>query len=212
MRVICLASGRGSNFEALVAAQGRGELGDAKVVALGVNRPACGALERAQVLGIPTFVEDHRTYSDRASFEQALCQQIERIGADLIVLAGFMRVLTATFLEGVGLPVINLHPALLPAFPGIQGIQDAYDGGVRLSGCTTHLVTVEVDEGPILMQGLVPIQPTDEFADFKARMHEMEHRLLPATVAALARGDLRWGPQGLITEPSFQAFLLPADR
>lgn len=212
MRVICLASGRGSNFEALVKAQGRGELAQAQVVALGVNKPDCGALLHADALGISTFVEDHRQYKDRASFEQALCRHIRAIGADLIVLAGFMRVLTQTFLEGVAVPVINLHPALLPAFPGTHGIEEAFHAGVRLSGCTTHVVTTTVDEGPILMQGLVPILPTDAQADFAARMHQMEHRLLPETVAALARGDLRLAAGTLVTRSGFRGFLLPADR
>jgi len=195
----------------LVKAQGRGELAQAQVVALGVNKPGCGALEHAHALGIPTFVEDHRKYEDRASFEKALCEHIQVIGADLIVLAGFMRVLTQTFLEEVAMPVINLHPALLPAFPGTRGIESAFEAGVRLSGCTTHVVTTTVDEGPILMQGLVPVRPSDALADFEARMHQMEHRLLPETVAALARGDLRFEAGALMTHPRFQGFLLQAD-
>ena len=212
MRVVCLASGRGSNFQALLEAQRRGRLGTARIVALGVNRPGCGALERAESNGVPHFVVDHREHEGRASFEEALCAHIKGFQADLVVLAGFMRILTDTFLEGVGVPVVNLHPALLPAFPGTSGIEDAFAAKVRLSGCSTHLVTLAVDEGPILMQGLVPIYPADQLADFKERMHAMEHRLLPATVEAMASGHLQCTSEGLVAADHFQPFLLPDTR
>ena len=210
MRVVCLASGRGSNFEALVKAEARGELSSAEIVALGVNRPDCGALHRARSHGVPDFVVDHRNYADKAGFEQALLQHLSGLAPDLIILAGFMRILTESFLEGVGVPVVNLHPALLPAFPGIRGTERAFEAGVRLSGCTTHVVIPAVDAGPILMQGLVPMHPGDALPDVQDRMQAMEHRLLPATVAALARGDLRWIGSDLLTAPQFQPFLLPA--
>jgi phosphoribosylglycinamide formyltransferase-1 len=107
--------------------------------------------------------------------------------------------------------VVNLHPALLPAFPGLHGIEEAFRAGVRLSGCTTHFVTETVDDGPILMQGLVPIFSADRLDDFRDRMHAMEHRILPATVAAIARGDLAWSKEGLVSKPHFKPYLLTAD-
>lgn len=208
MRLVCLASGRGSNFEALVQCQQRDEMGPAQVVALGVNRPGCGAMERASRLSVPTFLEDHKQHESRQAFEEVLVQRVLAYQPDVVVLAGFMRVLTATFLDGVGVPVVNLHPALLPAFPGTRGIEDAFEAKVRLSGCTTHVVTEAVDGGPILMQGLVPLAADDSLADFQARMQRMEHRLLPATLRALAAGDLRVSGGLLDVRPGFETHLV----
>ena len=211
MRVACLASGRGSNFEALIQAQRRGETAGATVVTLGVNRPGCGAYHRAQKLGVPSFLVDHQEFDSKAAFEAMLCEHLKASEAELIVLAGFMRILSDHFLREIRVPVVNLHPALLPAFPGLHGIEEAFRAGVRLSGCTTHFVTETVDDGPILMQGLVPIFSQDRLDDFRDRMHAMEHRILPATVAAIARGDLAWSKEGLVSKPHFKPYLLTAD-
>ena len=191
MRFLTLASGRGSNVAALLEAEGRGALDGAEMVGLVVNRPGCGALAYATAAAKPCASVDHRAFADRTAFEAALLAAIEGFQPELVVLAGFMRILTPYFLDRINRPVVNLHPSLLPAFPGAQAIQDAFDVPVRVSGCSTHLVTAEVDAGPLLMQGAVPLLPEDDLETFAARIQVMEHRLLPATVAAIARGALR---------------------
>ena len=191
MRFVALASGRGSNLKALLEAQAHGLLAGAELVGLVVNRPGCGAIDHATSFGLPHVLIDHKAYAQRSDFEVDLVQAVNSMKPDALVLAGFMRILTTTFLDAISAPIINLHPSLLPAFPGAHAIQDAFDKRVRISGCSTHLVVPEVDAGPLLMQAVVPLNPMDTADDFAARMHAMEHRLLPATLAALARGDLR---------------------
>jgi phosphoribosylglycinamide formyltransferase-1 len=155
-----------------------------------VNRPSCGALKHATHFKLPSTVVNHSDYDDRAGFEVDLLKAVTAMQPDALVLAGFMRILTSYFLDRINRPLVNLHPSLLPAFPGAHAIQEAFDQGVQTSGCTTHLVVAEVDAGPHLMQGLVPRQLDDSMDDFSARIHAMEYRVLPATLAALARGDL----------------------
>jgi len=205
---VVLASGRGSNFAALLAAEKNQTIGSASVSALVVNRPGCGALKHATEAGIPTATVDHKAFSSREAFETELLQAVQVHQPDALVLAGFMRILTPVFLTGIKVPIINLHPALLPAFPGARALDDAFEAQVRISGCTTHLVTAEVDAGPILMQGVVPLLPADDLSTFAQRMHAMEHRLLPATVAAFAQGDLRWTGEAVQTAPGFQPCLV----
>jgi phosphoribosylglycinamide formyltransferase 1 len=207
LRLVCLASGRGSNFAALCAAGRAGQLGGAQVVGLVVNRPGCGALDHAQRDAVPTAVVDHTTASDRADFEAQLLQAIEPMNPDLLVFAGFMRILTPYFLSRAPAPGVNLHPSLLPAFPGAHAIDEAYAAQVRVSGCTTHLVTPTVDAGPILMQGVVPLNPGDSLDDFADRMHAMEHQLLPASVRAIAEGSLRIEAENLVCLPDFSAWI-----
>jgi phosphoribosylglycinamide formyltransferase-1 len=190
VRFVALASGRGSNLKALLEAQNQGSLDGAKIVGLVVNRPRCGALTHAADFKLPSAAVDHTDYPDRAAFEADLLQAVTAMKPDALVLAGFMRIFTAYFLDRIDRPLVNLHPSLLPAFPGAHAIQEAFDQGVQSSGCTTHLVVPEVDAGPRLMQGLVPRKKDDSIDDFRQRMHAMEHRVLPATLAALARGDL----------------------
>ena len=190
MRCVALASGRGSNVAALIGAEQNGDLGRAQITGLVVNRPGCGALGHAESANIPAHVVDHKAYSSRAEFEEALLRTLTPLQPDALVLAGFMRILTPYFLDRAPWPIINLHPALLPAFPGANAIEEAFEASVRVSGCSTHLVTAEVDGGPVLMQGVVPLLPDDTLVDFKTRIHAMEHRVLPATLAALSEGQL----------------------
>jgi phosphoribosylglycinamide formyltransferase-1 len=191
MRFVTLASGRGSNVAALLKAEDRGGLDGAEMVGLVVNRPGCGALNFAAAAAKPSATVNHRAFKDRATFEASLLMAIDRFEPELVVLAGFMRILTHFFLDRIDRPVVNLHPSLLPAFPGAKAIEAAFATPVRVSGCSTHLVTPEVDAGPLLMQGAVPLCPEDDLDSFTARIHAMEHRILPATIAAVARGALR---------------------
>ncbi len=208
MRFVALASGRGSNLRALLDAQARGHLDGAELVGLVVNRPGCGAIDHAVACDLPHALVDHTRYTQRTDFEVDLVEAVVSMKPDALVLAGFMRILTPRFLDAIRAPIINLHPSLLPAFPGAHAIQDAFDKQVRISGCSTHLVIPEVDAGALLMQGVVPLKSTDSIDDFAARMHAMEHRLLPATLAALARGDLRVADGEVHSAEGFEPCLL----
>jgi phosphoribosylglycinamide formyltransferase-1 len=209
LRLVCLASGRGSNFAALCRAERAGELAGAEIAGLVVNRPGCGALEHAENFAVVSAVVDHREAADRVEFEAKLIKVIEPLRPDLLVFAGFMRILTPYFLDRAPAPAINLHPSLLPAFPGAHAIDEAFDAGVRLSGCSTHLVTPTVDAGPILMQGSIPRNASDTRHDFAERIHAMEHRLLPATVCALADGTLRLDGESVVCADGFSGWMAP---
>ncbi len=189
MRVVILGSGRGSNAEAILTAQSEGRLGDARVVAIFSDKPDAGIL----ALGVRFGVE--AVYLDPAPFKTKLEGEAERRyieairarEADLVVLAGFMRVIKPGFLEAFAGRIINLHPSLLPAFPGLDGIGQAFRRGVKVTGCTVHRVTADVDGGPIIDQTAVRIEETDTLETLTGKIHAAEHALLPATIARLSR-------------------------
>jgi phosphoribosylglycinamide formyltransferase 1 len=188
MRVGVLASGSGTNLQVLIDSAARGALGPATLAVVGVNVPGCGALARAQAAGVPTFVVDHRAFEQRALFDQALLGALRLHEVELVVLAGFMRLLGADLLGAFPGRVINIHPALLPAFPGVHAQQQAFNYGVKLAGCTVHFVDTGVDSGAVIAQAAVPVLDSDDAETLRLRILEQEHRLLPAVVRALAEG------------------------
>jgi phosphoribosylglycinamide formyltransferase-1 len=186
-RVTVLISGRGSNLGALLEAERRGELGGT-VVAVISNRPDAAGLALAAEHGVAAEVVDHRAFADRAAFDAALADAIEASEPDLIVLAGFMRVLGPAFVRRFDGRMLNVHPALLPAYPGLDTHRRALADGVRLHGCTVHFVTEDVDHGPIVAQGAVAVRDDDDAVTLAARVLEVEHRVLPMAVRAFCEG------------------------
>jgi phosphoribosylglycinamide formyltransferase-1 len=191
MKVAVLASGSGTNLQALIDSAARAELGPARLVVVGANVVNCGALARARAAGLATFVVDHRGFTSREDFDGALLKELDAHAVDLVVLAGFMRLLGAEFLARYRGRVVNIHPALLPAFPGVRGQGQAFAHGVKLSGCTVHFVDGGVDSGAVIAQAAVPVLDDDDEATLSARILAEEHRLLPAVVRALAEGRVR---------------------
>lgn len=210
-RVVVLISGRGSNLAALLAAHL-----PVQFAAVISNRADAGGLILAQQHGIPTVVLDHTAFPGREAFDTALAQQIDQAlaagqapgapaqsdagttaGAGLIVLAGFMRILTPAFTARYAGRMINIHPSLLPAFTGLHTHQPALAAGVRVHGCTVHLVTAELDHGPILAQAAVPVLVGDDADQLAARVLRQEHRLYPAVVLAWAEGRIATDAHGI---------------
>ena len=186
MNVGVLVSGSGTNLQALIDRGTRNELGPARLTVVGCNVPDCPALSRARLAGLPTFIVDHRDHADRAAFDRALVEALRAHQVDLVVLAGFMRVLSGELLDAFPGRVINIHPALLPAFPGVHGVKQAYDAAVKIAGCTVHFVDRGVDTGPIIAQAAVQVQDDDDDEALRARILAEEHRLLPLVVRAIA--------------------------
>lgn len=191
MRIAVLASGGGTNLQALLDAQAAGVLAPAQIVVVGANVEGCGALARAHAAGVPTFCLSHKGFADRAAFDEALFARLGTYNVDCLVLAGFMRVLTSSFLERFAHGVINIHPALLPAFPGVHGQKQAFDYGVKFAGCTVHFVDGGIDSGPIIAQAVVPVLPNDTEATLQQRILEEEHKIFPAVVQAVAAGRVQ---------------------
>jgi phosphoribosylglycinamide formyltransferase-1 len=190
-RTAILISGRGSNMAALLSAAADPAF-PAEIVLVLSNKPAAAGLARAAEAGIPTAVVESRPFGrDRAGFEVAMEAVMARHGVELIALAGFMRVLTEDFVNRWSGRMVNIHPSLLPAFPGVDTHARALDAGVRLHGCTVHLVTPGVDEGPIIAQAAVPVLPGDTEDTLGARVLEQEHILYPAALALVAAGRVR---------------------
>ena len=185
LRLGVMASGNGSNFEALVQACRDGMLA-AEVTVLVVNNPGCGAVERADRLGVPVQVHDHRLYDSREALDRALIASFREAGVELVVMAGWMRIVTQELIDAYPERLINIHPSLLPSFRGARAIEQALDAGVRLTGCTAHLVSLEVDTGPILVQAAVPVDTADTPTSLAARIHAQEHRILPLAVQLAA--------------------------
>ena len=190
MKTGVLASGSGTNLQALIDAWKAGAMAPADLVVVGANIPGCLALERAQKAGIETFVLSHKSFATREDFDRALVAELRGRDVELVVLAGFMRVLTGTFLDAFPLRVINIHPALLPAFPGLHAQKQAIDYGVKVAGCTVHFVDKGTDTGPIIAQAAVPVLPGDDEDSLGKRILGEEHRLLPAVVRAVASGQI----------------------
>ena len=189
MRVVILGSGRGSNAEAVLLAQQAGRLGQARVVQLLSDQPAAGILALGARFGVPAAFVDPAPFKTKleGAGEGRFIAAIKAAAADLVVLAGFMRVLKPGLLEAFAGRIINLHPSLLPSFPGLDGIGQAFRAGVKKTGCTVHHVTLEVDAGQIIGQAEVPVEPNDSLETLTARVHAAEHQLLPAVIARLSQ-------------------------
>ena len=200
VRTGVLASGRGSNFVALAEAQERGELAPAEIAVMICNRKSAAVIERAQERGIEAVVIPHRDFDSREAFDQALVDALRQRGVELVVLAGFMRILTPVFLDAFPQRVINLHPALLPSFAGTDGIGDALGYGVKVTGVSVHLVDAGVDTGPILLQEAVEIAEGEGRETLEPRIHAVEHRLLPRAVQLVAAGRTRLEGRRVIIE------------
>lgn len=189
-RIAVLISGSGSNLQALIDGCTSGLI-PGRVVLVISNNPDVFGLKRAKQAGIATRTINHRQYTNRAAFDHDLGQAIDDVEADLICLAGFMRVLTADFVQRYYGRLINIHPALLPAFPGIHVQKKAIEAGVRFSGATVHFVVPEVDAGPIICQAVVPVLAKDNPDTLAARILRQEHRLYPLAVRWFAQNRLR---------------------
>jgi formyltetrahydrofolate-dependent phosphoribosylglycinamide formyltransferase len=190
-RVAVLISGRGSNLGALIEAARHPDY-PAELALVLSNKAGAAGLDRAHEAGIATAVVESRPFGrDRAGFEAAMQAELDGAGVELIALAGFMRVLTEGFVTRWSGRMLNIHPSLLPAFPGLDTHQRAIDAGVRLHGCTVHFVTPGVDEGPVIVQAAVPVLPEDDEAALAARVLAQEHRIYPAALAWAASGAAR---------------------
>ncbi len=190
LRVVILVSGRGSNMESLIRARDGGFL-PVEIAAVISNRSDAGGLATAAAHGIPTLVVPHGEHTTRQAFDAALAREIDRFAPSLVVLAGFMRILTAAFVGRYAGRLVNIHPSLLPAFPGLHTHARALAAGCKVHGATVHFVTAELDHGPIIIQAVVPVLPDDDQARLAARVLAQEHVIYPQALAWIAAGKLR---------------------
>ncbi|TAL93976.1 MAG: phosphoribosylglycinamide formyltransferase [Paraburkholderia sp.] len=202
-KLVILISGRGSNMEAIVRACSR-EHWPAEVAAVIANRPDAAGLAFAASQGIATVVVDHRQFPDREAFDAALSAEIDRFSPDLLVLAGFMRVLTPGFVDRYAGRMLNVHPSLLPSFAGLKTHQQALDAGVRLHGASVHFVTSQLDHGPIVIQSAVPVLAGDDAVALAARVLATEHVIYPRAV--------RWFVEGRLALDGLRVTLTPPEE
>ncbi|MDP3439257.1 MAG: phosphoribosylglycinamide formyltransferase [Azonexus sp.] len=188
--IVILISGRGSNMEALIAARDAGQL-PVNIAAVISNRPQAQGLETAARAGIPTQYIDHKSFAGREEFDAALADCIDTFAPDLVVLAGFMRILTDAFVNHYAGRLMNIHPSLLPSFPGLHTHQRALEEGVRIHGCTVHFVTPTLDHGPVIIQAAVPVLDGDDESSLAARILRQEHQIYPQAVRWFAEGRLQ---------------------
>jgi phosphoribosylglycinamide formyltransferase 1 len=196
--IVILISGRGSNMQAVVracAAEGWG----ARIAAVISNRADAQGLAFAQAHGVATAVVDHTQFASRAAFDAALAETVEKFAPDVVVLAGFMRILTADFVQRFAGRIINVHPSLLPAFTGLHTHQRALEAGCKLAGATVHFVTAELDHGPIIAQAAVQVLPTDTSEQLAARVLAREHVLYPMAVRWLVQNELCVSESGVVS-------------
>ena len=196
-RIVILISGRGSNLQSILDAKL-----DAQIAAVISNNPAAKGIDVARRVGVDTAVIDHRAFPDRTSFDAALADKASSYRPDLLVLAGFMRILTEGFVERFSGRIMNIHPSLLPAFPGVDTHRRALQAGVRIHGCTVHFVTAELDHGPIIVQAAVPVLPGDDVEHLAARVLEQEHRVYPQAIRWFLDGTLKLEGNRVTVTPS----------
>lgn len=190
LKVAVLASGRGSNLQSLLRACSRPD-SPARIVLVICNVPGAQALQRARHAGVPGTLIDHREFPTREAFDAAMDTALRASGAGLVCLAGFMRLLSQGFVESWQGKLINIHPSLLPSFKGLHTHRQALAAGVRVHGCTVHFVTPDLDAGPIIAQGAVPVEAGDDEDKLAARVLEIEHRLYPLALRLIAEGKVR---------------------
>jgi phosphoribosylglycinamide formyltransferase 1 len=184
-----MASGSGSNFEAIAQAIADGQL-NAQIQVLIYNNPAAQAPIRAVNRGVEAVLLNHRDYKNRQAFDKQIVETLQKYDVELLVLAGWMRLVTSVLIDAFPNKIINLHPSLLPSFKGIHAVEQALEAGVKIAGCTVHLVCLEVDSGPILIQAAVPVLPDDTPETLHARIQVEEHRILPQAIALAAQKRL----------------------
>ncbi|ELR98696.1 phosphoribosylglycinamide formyltransferase [Gloeocapsa sp. PCC 73106] len=182
LKLAVLASGQGSNFEAIAQSIDSGQL-NAQVAIVIYNNPEAQVSERAQNWQVPSLLINHRDFSRREDFDQAIVESLQRAEIDWVIMAGWMRIVTTVLLNAFTDRIINIHPSLLPSFPGIRAVEQALAAGVKITGCTVHLATLAVDSGPILIQAAVPVFPEDTPATLHARIQIQEHLILPQAIA-----------------------------
>lgn len=197
-KVGVLASGRGSNLQALLDACADPAF-PAEIALVLSNVPGALALERARAAGVPTVTVDHKAFADRASFDAAMDEHLRQAGIDIVCLAGFMRLLSPGFVRAWDGRMLNVHPSLLPSFKGLHTHAQALAAGVKLHGCTVHLVTPDLDAGPIVVQAAVPVLDGDTVETLAARVLEQEHRAYPLALSLLARGRVTVAGNGTTT-------------
>ncbi|NES25664.1 MAG: phosphoribosylglycinamide formyltransferase [Symploca sp. SIO3E6] len=177
-----MASGNGTNFEAIAQAIQDGRL-NAQIQLLIYNNPGVKAVARAQNWDVPAVLINHRDYPQREDLDSKIAQTLQEYEVEWVVMAGWMRVVTSVLIDAFPNRIINIHPSLLPSFKGVRGVEQALEAGVKITGCTVHLVTLEVDSGTILLQAAVPILPNDTPETLHARIQVQEHRILPQAIA-----------------------------
>lgn len=196
--IVVLISGSGSNLQAILDACKAGFIAG-RVSAVISNKAGVFGLTRAADAGVAALVLDHKQFADRATYDAALCQAIDQHQPDLVVLAGFMRILTPEFVKHYSGRLLNIHPSLLPKYQGLNTHQRAIDAGDQVHGCSVHFVTAELDGGPVVLQAKVPVFPEDDAAAVAARVHEQEHRIYPLVV--------RWFCQDRLQQQADKALL-----
>lgn len=189
-RIAVFASGQGSNFQALLDASRAGGLGGAEIVLLVSDKPQAPVVERARAAGVDTFVFQPKSYARREDYEAEIAAELEERQVDLVVLAGYMRLLTAVLVDRYAGRMINIHPSLLPAFPGKDAIGQAWEYGVKVTGVTVHLVDGGMDTGAVVAQTAVPLLPADSIESLEERIHQAEKELYPQVVTWFAEGRI----------------------
>jgi len=201
LRIGILASGGGSNLQSIIDRCQDGSV-DAEIAVVICNNPGAGALDRAEQAGIAHLCIDHRQFADRQDFDQSVVTALKDANVELVILAGFMRIISGVFLKAFPQRIINIHPALLPAFPGLHVQKKALEYGARFSGCTVHFVDDGVDTGQIIIQAVVPILDNDTEESLSARILEQEHKIYPQAIQLIAEDRLRiTGRRVLVNTP-----------
>ena len=199
-----LASGSGTNAQAIIDAAKAGRL-DADIRIVISNRPGAKVLERAEKSGIPSLCLDHKTFPDRESFDARMVEALLSAGVDTVALAGYMRLVTPVFLDAFPNRVLNIHPAVLPAFPGTHGARDAWTYGAKFSGCTVHVVDPVMDGGPVIVQATLPIRQEEDDEALLNRIHVFEHRIYVQALEWLAEGRLHLDGRRMLLAPAGKA-------
>lgn len=201
-RVVVFISGSGSNMMALLAATEAADF-PAEIVGVISDKASAGGLAKAAAKGVPTFVFERKAYAGKAEHEAAILAKLGELAPDMICLAGYMRLLSADFIRLYEGRILNIHPSLLPLFPGLHTHQRAIDAGMRVSGCTVHYVTAAMDEGPVVAQAVVPILPDDTEDSLAARVLTVEHRSYPLALKLVAEGKVHMLAGGKVERVGF---------
>jgi len=205
-KIVVLISGSGSNMVAIQNAINNGIISDTELSCVICNEPEAGGIEKAQHLGLPTRILNHKNFETRELFDEELVAAIKNINPDLIILAGFMRILTSIFTSAFSGKILNIHPSLLPKYPGLHTHESAIKNDDREHGLTIHFVTEELDGGPIIAQGYLVIGNTKDPESLQQRIHRIEHDLYPKIINEVVSNNIVYSSQGTIYHPSCQNY------